>query len=106
MSRKQCTRRKEKYFKQQRDAGLLRPSKSDDNRQSHIDTESREILLLNFKFDDDPVDTSRSPQIQQWTEAGYDALQPGKGREAEVLFKKCLEAGEDAPDIMNNLAAA
>ena len=189
MSRNQRARRKEKHFKQQRDARLLRPSKSaiwneacdraddlidqelwsearevleavdrshpgancvldrlaevydelgetdclasvnsrrksnpilnevvhqlidiqgrfDDNQRSHVEPESREIAVLNFKIDYDPVYVPRSPQIQEWAEDGYDALQQKKGREAEVLFKKCVEAAGDAPDLMNNLAAA
>lgn len=77
-----------------------------DNPRSQVEPESREMVILNFEIDYDPIDVPRSPQIQEWAEEGYDALQQKKGREAEVLFKKCVEAAEDAPDLMNNLAAA
>lgn len=77
-----------------------------DEERRDIESESPEILMLNFSINYDPVYLPRSPQIQKWAEDGYDALQHTQGREAEVLFKKCVEAGEDAPDLMNNLAAA
>ena len=78
----------------------------DDSPPSHVEPDSRETLLLNFEIYEEPIDVPRSPQIQEWVEEGYYALQQRKGREAEVLFKRCIEAGEDAPDIMNNLSAA
>ena len=78
----------------------------DGNRQRRAEPESRENLILNFKIEYDSVYVPRSPQVQQWAEDGYDALQQKKGREAEVLFEKCVEAASDAPDLMNNLAAA
>jgi tetratricopeptide (TPR) repeat protein len=189
MSRNQRARRKEKHFKQQRDARLLRPSKSaiwteacdhaddlidkelwsearevleavdrshpgancvldrlaevydelgeteclaavnsrrksnptlnevvqelidiqdrfDDDQQSHVEPALRDVVIMDFKIDYDPVNVPRSPQIQEWAEDGYDALQQKKGREAEVLFKKCVEAAGEAPDFMNNLAVA
>ena len=81
-------------------------SRYDDKPLSHVEPDSQVTLLLNFEIDYEPYDVPRRPQIQQWTSDGYAALQQGKGRQAEVLFKKCIEAGEDAPDILNNLAAA
>ena len=81
-------------------------SRYDDKLPSHVEPDSRETLLLNFEIDYEPLDVPRSPQVQEWSKDGYYALQQGKGREAEVLFKKCIEAGEEAPDILNNLAAA
>ncbi len=81
-------------------------SRYDDKLPSHVEPDSRETLLLNFEIYEEPIDVPRSPQIQEWVEEGYYALQQRKGREAEVLFKRCIEAGEDAPDIMNNLSAA
>ena len=78
----------------------------DGNRLSRAEPESREILVLNFNIDYDPIYVPRSPQVQEWAEDGYYALQQNKPREAEVLFKKCVEAASDAPDLLNNLAAA
>ncbi len=75
-------------------------------RRSHVVPDSRETVVLNFEIVFEPDDVHRSPQIQEWAEDAYRALLEEKGQEAEVLFKKCLEAAGDAPDLMNNLAAA
>ena len=63
-------------------------------------------VLLQFEVYHEPNGSPHTPQVQKWVQAGFQALQNENGQEAEVLFKKCLEAGEVAPNILNNLAAA
>ena len=81
-------------------------SQIEEGVHSSDEPDSRGGVLLQFEVYHEPNATSHSQQVQEWSEAGFQALQNNKGREAEVLFKKCLEEGEIAPDIMNNLAAA
>lgn len=78
----------------------------EDGLRSSVEPEAQEIVLLQFEIYDEPNVSTQCEQVQEWAEAGFEALQNKKGREAEVLFKKCLEQGVAAPDIMNNLAAA
>jgi hypothetical protein len=78
----------------------------DDSQPSHVEPGSREIVMLNFEIVDEPIDVGRSPQVLEWSQDGYVALLRQNGGEAEVLFKKCIEAAGEAPDLLNNLAAA
>lgn len=78
----------------------------DANQRNLAEPESHQIMTLSFQIDYEPVYVPRSPQVQEWAEEGYVALTQKKGRKAEALFKKCVEAASDAPDLWNNLAAA
>ena len=78
----------------------------DCNPQNLVEHESQDIQILDFKIVFEPIEKLREPQVQDWHDEAYLALQEGNGRKAELLFKKCLEAAGDAPDLLNNLAAA
>ena len=81
-------------------------SQIEEGVHSSDEPDSRGGVLLQFEVYHEPNGSSHSPQVQEWAEAGFEALQNENGRKAEVLFKKCLEAEGDAPDLLNNLAAA
>lgn len=68
--------------------------------------EQRELELIGFDISWEPTPSDRSPQVQQWLGDGIEAAQAGDGKQAERLFKKCLEATAEAPDLLNNLAGA
>lgn len=70
-----------------------------------LDGEWREILLLGFELHDEPSQ-QHSPQVEKWLAKATLALRQGKAKQAEKLLKRALEIEPDAPDLLNNLAAA
>jgi len=68
--------------------------------------EWREILLLGFELHDEDDGFEHRPQVDRLLVKATTALQQREGRRAEQLLLQALEAEPDAPDLLNNLAAA
>jgi Flp pilus assembly protein TadD len=65
----------------------------------------REILLLSFELHDEIL-AKHSQRVEQWLTEATLALQQGKADRAERLLQQALEIDPEAPDLLNNLAAA
>lgn len=65
------------------------------------------IEIHNFVIIDEPsVPEDRSDETSELIEDAYDALQLGDGDEAERIFQEVIKIEPNAPDVLNNLAAA
>ena len=65
----------------------------------------REVLLMGFELHGDP-DWEHLPQVEEWLADATLALRQEEGDRAGRLLLRALEVEPDAPDLMNNLAAA
>ena len=65
----------------------------------------REILLLDWELHSAPMAEHR-PQVETWSNEAILALRRGEGDRAESLLRQALAEEPDAPDLLNNLAAA
>ena len=70
-----------------------------------VEGEWREVMALGFDIHGDEVH-QHSPQVEEWMAAAVLALRRGDGKRAEALVRQALEIEPDAPDAVNNLAAA
>ena len=69
--------------------------------------EWREILLFGFEITSEPIQYyEHSQQVQDLKARAMEALHQGDPQRAESLNKQALELEPDAPDVLNNLAAA
>jgi tetratricopeptide (TPR) repeat protein len=69
--------------------------------------EWHEILLFGFEVSDEPFSHfDHSSQVQDLKAEAMEAIHRGDPQRAESLNKQALELEPDAPDILNNLAAA
>jgi len=65
----------------------------------------RDLLLFAFEVHGEP--TTRHPRpVEEWANQAMAAIHAGDGARAEELLKQALEAEPEAPDLLNNLAAA
>jgi tetratricopeptide (TPR) repeat protein len=64
-----------------------------------------EIELLDFEVSFEP-DSKHPPAVVKLSEQAHDALTVGDGVKAEKLLREALALAPDAPDLLNNLAAA
>lgn len=64
-----------------------------------------EVMLMGFELHDEPI-YEHAPQVVEWLQEGTLALKEGDAKRAERLLKRALEVEPDAPDLLNNLAAA
>ncbi len=64
-----------------------------------------EILLMGFEIYEEPVER-HTPQVREWVQQAGEALYRRDPDEAERLLKRALKVVPNAPDILNNLAAA
>jgi predicted Zn-dependent protease len=70
-----------------------------------VNRECSETLLLSFEVYDTPVEKHSAEVADLATEA-HDALQAQDGVRGERFLKDALAREPDAPDLLNNLAAA
>jgi tetratricopeptide (TPR) repeat protein len=63
------------------------------------------VFLRTWEISDEPVKT-REPELNALVYEGMQALNAGDGVRAEALLRRVLELDPDAPDLLNNLAAA
>ena len=63
----------------------------------------RELLLLDFEFDDEPT-FKHAPQVEKWLAESIRAEKANDADRAEELLQRALAAEPDAPDLLNNLA--
>jgi tetratricopeptide (TPR) repeat protein len=67
--------------------------------------EWRELLLLGWELHEEATG-GHSPQVEQLAIEAMEATQEGDGELAERLLRQALEKAPNAPDLLNNLAAA
>ncbi len=67
--------------------------------------EWRELLLLGWTVHDEPTG-SHSPQVEDLAREAMQAVREDDDELAERLLKQALEKEPNAPDLLNNLAAA
>jgi tetratricopeptide (TPR) repeat protein len=67
--------------------------------------EWRELLLMGFELHSDSI-WQHQPQVEKWLAKATLALKREDPDQAERLLKQALELEPDAPDVLNNLAAA
>lgn len=70
-----------------------------------VQGEWREILLMDFEIYSEP-ESKHSPQVEKLMIEGTMAVRRGDAKQAEHLLKQALQIEPDAPDVLNNLAAA
>lgn len=70
-----------------------------------VDGERREVMAVGFEISSEPV-RHHSPQVEDWLREAALALREHNPRHAERLLRQALEVEPEAPDILNNLAAA
>src|SRR5207237_7960477 len=70
-----------------------------------VDGGCRELTLTSFEVTGEPSSV-RSGEVTDLAAEAHAALQDGDGIKAERLLKQALEREPDAPDLLNNLAAA
>ena len=69
--------------------------------------EWQELLLLGFEIYPEPEGANpHSARVTQWLEEATLALRAGDVKRAEPLLRQALAEEPDAPDLLNNLAAA
>jgi tetratricopeptide (TPR) repeat protein len=67
----------------------------------------QELHLFGWEITTEPFHSHQhSEQVQELLAEGSDALHQGEPARAEELYKRALELEPDAPDVLNNLAAA
>jgi tetratricopeptide (TPR) repeat protein len=64
-----------------------------------------ESLLLSFEVTHEPT-PRHTLEVDAVASEGLEALRAGDGKRGEQLFRRALEMAPDAPDLLNNLAAA
>ncbi len=65
----------------------------------------QELALMNFRITHEPT-AEHSEQVEEWLGEALSLLKKGDGVKGEELLKRALEVEPDAPDLLNNLAAA
>jgi tetratricopeptide (TPR) repeat protein len=70
-----------------------------------VEGEWRELTLTSFEITEEPSYV-HSAEVTDLAAEAHAALQDGDGIKAERLLKQALEREPDAPDLLNNLAAA
>jgi predicted Zn-dependent protease len=83
------------------EAGLL----SGGMTRMWVDGEWREVLLWGVELTDEPSHNHSAKVVRLATD-GHTVLMGGDGERAEDLFRQALALEPDAPDLVNNLAAA
>lgn len=69
--------------------------------------EWQEVLLFGWEITPEPINANRhSPQVQDLMAEAFEAMHQDEAARAEGLYKRALELEPDAPDLLNNLAAA
>jgi tetratricopeptide (TPR) repeat protein len=68
--------------------------------------EWHDTMMLTFEIYDEPTDAGHSPEVADLLSEGTLALSEGDAARAETLLQQALALEPDAPDILNNLAAA
>lgn len=65
-----------------------------------------QVERFSLEISSEPLGALHGPQVDEMASEGLEAAHNGDGVKAERLFRKCLELEPDAPDLLNNLAAA
>jgi tetratricopeptide (TPR) repeat protein len=65
----------------------------------------REILLVNFEVDGEPI-ARHGPRVHQLAMGAQKALRESRGHDAEQMLNEALALEPDKPDLLNNLAVA
>jgi tetratricopeptide (TPR) repeat protein len=69
--------------------------------------EWRELLLMGFELSSEPLESNpHSAQVTVWLQEATRALRTGNFKKGEALLRQALAEEPDAPDLLNNLAAA
>jgi tetratricopeptide (TPR) repeat protein len=82
-------------------AGLLSPGPV----TMWMQGEQQELILMGYELHGEPIH-AHSPTVEALTEEAMGLLRMGRGEQAERLLKQAQELEPNAPDILNNLAAA
>lgn len=83
------------------EAGLLPPGPI----RIWLQGEWRDLLLIGFELHDKPA-CRHTRRVERWLAEATTLLKAGDAREAERLLEQALQVEPDAPDLLNNLAAA
>ena len=68
--------------------------------------EWQDLLLSAYEIYAEPEESPHSVQVTEWLQEATFALRRGDARKAEPLLRQALAEEPDAPDLLNNLAAA
>ncbi len=83
------------------DAGLIPPGLV----RMWLQGQWREIRPMHFVVDGEPVDR-HTGRVRDWENEAIGLLRANQPERAERLLRRALEAAPDAPDLLNNQAAA
>jgi len=83
------------------DAGLIPPGLV----RMWMQGQWREVRPLHFAVDGEPVER-HTGRVQEWEREAIGLMHANQPERAERLLRRALEAAPDAPDLLNNLAAA
>ncbi len=83
------------------DAGLIPPGLV----RMWLQGQWREIQPMHFQVDGEPVER-HTGRVRDWENEAIGLLRANQPERAERLLRRALEVAPDAPDLLNNLAAA
>ncbi len=83
------------------DAGLVPPGPV----RMWVQGQWREIQPMHFQVDGEPVER-HTGRVRDWENEALGLMRANQPERAERLLRRALEVAPDAPDLLNNLAAA